>query len=99
MTAPGNFAAAATLRGTHICVPYNLPEGSQGRLYRPFSGHAQGGVPSPRRGGLGAGRPTIFMEDVRWLTGRRKRRPLQLQFFLKFLLDNRSISCYIVSVS
>ena len=42
---------------------------------------------------------TIFMEDVRWLTGRRKRRPLQLQFFLKFLLDNRSISCYIVSVS
>ena len=41
----------------------------------------------------------IFMEDVRWLTGRRKRRPLQLQFFLKFLLDNRSISCYIVSVS
>ena len=54
---------------------------------------------SPRRGGLGAGRPTIFMEDVRWLTGRRKRRPLQLQFFLKFLLDNRSISCYIVSVS
>ena len=54
---------------------------------------------SPRRGGLGAGRPTIFMEDVRWLTGRRKRRPLQLQFFLIFLLDNRSISCYIVSVS
>ena len=54
---------------------------------------------SPRRGGLGAGRPTIFMEDVRWLTERRKRRPLQLQFFLKFLLDNRSISCYIVSVS
>ena len=54
---------------------------------------------SPRRGGLGAGRPTIFMEDVRWLTGRRKRRPLQLQFFLEFLLDNRSISCYIVSVS
>ena len=50
-------------------------------------------------GGLGAGRPTIFMEDVRWLTGRRKRRPLQLQFFLKFLLDNRSMSCYIVSVS
>ena len=44
------------LRGTHICVPYNLPEGSQGRLYRPFSGHAQGGVPSPRRGGL-RGRP------------------------------------------
>jgi hypothetical protein len=27
------------------------------------------------------------MEDVHWLTGRRKRRPLQLQFFLKFLLD------------
>ena len=53
----------------------------------------------PRRGGLGAGRPTIFMEDVRWLTGRRKRRPLQLQFFLEFFLDNRSISCYIVSVS
>ena len=52
-----------------------------------------------RAGLLGAGRPTIFMEDVRWRTGRRKRRPLQLQFFLKFLLDNRSISCYIVSVS
>ena len=51
-----------------------------------------------RRAGL-SHPAAIFMEDVRWLTGRRKRRPLQLQFFLKFLLDNRSISCYIVSVS
>lgn len=57
----------------------------------------RGSLTPPRR--PEAGRPTIFMEDVRWLTGRRKRRPLQLQFFLKFLLDNRSISCYIVSVS
>lgn len=57
----------------------------------------RGSLTPPRR--PGAGRPTIFMEDVRWLTGHRKRRPLQLQFFLKFLLDNRSISCYIVSVS
>jgi len=30
------------------------------------------------------------MEDVRWLTGRRKRRPLQLQFFLKFLLEKHN---------
>ena len=57
------------------------------------------GFSHPAAAAWGAGRPTIFMEDVRWLTGRRKRRPLQLQFFLKFLLDNRSISCYIVSVS
>lgn len=57
------------------------------------------GLSHPAAAAWGQAAAAIFMEDVRWLTGRRKRRPLQLQFFLKFFLDNRSISCYIVSVS